>query len=208
MLIQQEHVLCTYCFLDIPVLGYHLQDNNPIILDVPNGAYVTNAFVFMKYNKQGIAQKLLNQLKYKGNEQVGSALGKWFAHHIHSEIESLALDYIIPVPIHKSKKRIRGYNQVEIIAQEMEIVFNVPMKTSFLGRNKTVKSQAKKSKFKRWENSEEQYYLRKGSEKLTGASVLLVDDVITTGATVASIIDLMISLNVGKLYLACVATGK
>jgi len=208
VLIQQEETLCTHCFLDIPVLDYHLQENNPIILDLPNGHFVSNAFVFMKYNKEGLAPKLLNQLKYKGNNLVGSSLGKWFSHHMFSDIEPLKLDYIIPVPIHISKKRHRGYNQVEVIARELETILKIPMETNFLGRRRTKKAQVKKSKFKRWEKSEEQYYLRAGSENLKDSSVLLVDDVITTGATIDSIICLLNALGVAGIYIACIATGK
>lgn len=207
-MIQQEETLCTHCLLDIPILGYHLRKDNPIILDLPNGYFVTNAYVYMKYNKKGVAQKLLNELKYKGNKRVGYSLGKWFASYIQRELQSLKIDYIIPVPTHKSKRRIRGYNQVEVIASELESNLNIPMEVNLLGRNRTKKSQVKKSKLKRWESSEKQYYLKKESKKLKGASVLLVDDVITTGATISSIVDLMIVSGVSKLYVACIATGK
>ncbi|MGL1884880.1 MAG: phosphoribosyltransferase family protein [Reichenbachiella sp.] len=189
-------------------MDYHNANPNPISHDLFNAHKVSSAYAFIKYNKEGIAQKLLYKLKYAQNRKVGEFLGRMMAHDMQYFVKGNHIDLIIPVPIHKSKKKRRGYNQTEVLAEAISGVLNIEIRASLVARNESKQSQAKKGKLKRWANIEKQYYIKDDTASLAGRNILVLDDVITTGATVTVLINLLAQMNPARIYVACVATGK
>ena len=168
---------------------------------------VDGAFCFMKYNQGGIAQVLLHELKYKGNTDIGINLGLWFGNYIKKELFSANVDCIVPVPLHKKKLKSRGYNQCQLIAAGMTRATGIPTQDNELLRLAHAQTQTKKGKIDRWLNTEGVYGFR-NSQIFSGKNVLLVDDVITTGATMVSALEALSDAGVNKLYMSCIASGR
>jgi ComF family protein len=116
-------------------------------------------------------------------------------------------DFIIPVPLHPSKRRKRGYNQSEEFGKGLSEILNIPCTEKFLKRIKSTTTQTKKSKLNRWENVNEVFEVR-DSEELQGKRVLLVDDVVTTGATLEACGEKLLRAGCGEISIACIAATQ
>ncbi len=137
------------------------------------------------YSKGGVVQKMLHDLKYKGNREAGIFMGQELGHELKTLQAFCSADMIIPVPLHPRKRRKRGFNQAEIIADGISDIMKIPVKTNILKRSTYSKTQTRKSRFLRWKNVEQIFFV-KTPQSLEFKHVLLVDDVITTGATLES----------------------
>lgn len=180
---------------------------NPLLQAASGIIKVKGAFGYMRFNKEGVAQKLLHELKYKGNSSVGLILGEWFASHIRNELADLDIDGIVPLPLHKAKKAKRGYNQSDIIARGMRTVTGIQIMDNVLIRTKNRSTQTNKGKVGRWQNVDELYQVV-NEKNLEGKKVLLLDDVITTGATIGMAAEVLSDSGVDEIYLGCIASGK
>jgi len=138
-----------------------------------------SAFTFIK---KGKVQGLMHELKYKGNTKVGELLGIELGKEFDKAEITDKVDVVVPVPLHKKKLKQRGYNQSEFIAIGVARVLNCEMNTNLLKRMEHSESQTKKSKYERWENVGAAFTLT-DSNQYIGKHILLVDDVVTTGAT-------------------------
>ena len=135
---------------------------------------INELYYLMKYSKKGKSQHILNTIKYGGKQKLAKHLGKQLS--IHKEY-----DYIIPIPLHPKKQRKRGYNQAEAIAKGI----NQKISTNIIFRTKHTTAFARKAKFDRWEEAEQLYSIDR--EMIApGSSILLVDDILTTGATLTT----------------------
>ncbi|MEP2025055.1 phosphoribosyltransferase family protein, partial [Reichenbachiella sp.] len=138
---------------------------------------------------------------------IGLLLGEWFANYIKEEIEKAKIDAIIPVPLHKSKQRKRGYNQSEVIARGLNKITGIKVINDAMIRTKNVSTQTKKGKVGRWQNVDSLYKIEKNKD-IKGKRVLLLDDVITTGATIGTAAEVLAESEVAEIYLGCIASGK
>ena len=143
------------------------------------------ATALLFYSKGGTVQKMMHDFKYRGNRGVGIFLGQELGRELKKLQPYCSADMIIPVPLHPRKKRKRGFNQAEIFADGISEVMKIPVKTNILKRSSYSKTQTRKSRFLRWKNVE-QIFVIKDSEAIDNKHILLVDDVITTGATLES----------------------
>jgi len=142
-----------------------------------------SAASYYYFAKQGKVQHLLHQLKYKGQKDIGTAIGKLYGTELmESELFS-KIQCILPVPLHAKKLKKRGYNQSETFAQGLAQSMGADCPAGIVQRMVASETQTKKSRFKRWENVESIFTICNGSE-IENKHVLLVDDVITTGATI------------------------
>jgi ComF family protein len=143
---------------------------------------IEQATALLQFHKKGITQTLLHALKYKGREEIGSFLGMWLGAEL-AECEPFQhIDLVVPVPLHQHRLRERGYNQVERFGREIATALQVPYRDDLLLKVSKSKSQVFKSRLLR-ATPEATFILRK-KEQLNGAHVLLVDDIVTTGATI------------------------
>lgn len=206
-LVPGEDKLCLRCYRDLPVTDHHKKTSNPLMQIECNSLKVKGAFCYLKFNKNGIAQMLLHELKYSDNVSIGRTLGKWFGRYIAAEIAETKIDYIIPLPMHKAKERRRGYNQSEVLARGIEEVTGVPVLNDVLIRAKNITSQTSKSRIERWQNTTNIYEI-KNKEIISGKNVFLLDDVITTGATVGNALEVLSDTQTNDIYFGCIASGK
>ncbi len=181
-LVQQEELVCLRCMAEIQPTDYHLYANNPVAQKFYNKLPVEYAIACFPFVKHGKVQQLLHALKYKGHSNLSYIIGKWYANKIISEAAPPKFDAIIPVPLHPKKLQKRGYNQSEGFANGLAEVFQTESMPYALQRNKATETQTKKTRLARWENVNGIFQLSP-SANVKDLHVLLVDDVITTGAT-------------------------
>ncbi|MGB0404240.1 MAG: ComF family protein [Salibacteraceae bacterium] len=148
-------------------------------------AEIDHASSLFYFNKGNRIQKLMHQLKYKGQEKLGEELGEIMGKELLNEETYKNIDGIIPVPLHASKLRVRGYNQCDPIAKGLARILKTAIYYDVVIRSRANVSQTLKNHFERHENVDELFEVKK-PELLNNRKILLIDDVITTGSTLAS----------------------
>ena len=179
-----EHFICTNCAIQLPRYPLKSIEDNEPLRKVWNFAPVQYGATLFYYRQQSDYHHLVTNVKYKGQSDLGIMMGKWAALEIAHLGLAGKVDVIIPVPTDKNRKRERGYNQAEMIAIGLGEGMDKPVKT-FLKKKNAVASQTKLDKTARIENATG-IYQAKIPEAYKGKSILLVDDVLTTGATIGN----------------------
>ncbi len=202
-LLKNENVICTKCLLTLPKTEYHLDKDNLINKIFWGRVDIVMAAAFYRFTKGSKVQRLLHRLKYKGGEEVGEILGLHYGYELKTSKYFENIDYIIPVPLHKNKLKKRGYNQSESFARGLSKSMKVPVNTTDLYRKVDSKTQTKKTRYKRWENVGDIFGVIENHD-LGNKTILLVDDVVTTGATIEASAQVLIKLNC-KVLVATIA---
>lgn len=175
-------MLCIYCHDSLPQTSFHLHANNPIERLFWGRMPVKHATAQFYFTKESLMQHLMHQFKYKNNKDLGLYLGKLMGHQLIQSNRFLHVDALLPLPLHPSKERKRGYNQAALLCEGISEVLQKPVLKNAVVRTKHTESQTKKNRVERWENIRGHFKLA-DEEKVKGKHILLVDDVITTGAT-------------------------
>ena len=181
----EEHI-CFRCLVALP--RTHLQKENELEKSLWGKLPIERANAFLFYAKGGDVRKLLFELKYYGNADLGRFLGRCMASELLPSGFFNDMDCIVPVPLHARKQKKRGYNQSEVLAEGIASVTNIPMAKHLLARSKDIETQTHKGNYERWENVRDVFECL-SPEELTGKHILLVDDVLTTGATIVACSD-------------------
>ena len=203
-LYKNEHSICTYCSYYLPKTNFHLDSNNPVAKIFWGRVAVHSAASYYGFNKGGKVQHLVHQLKYKGQKHIGSTIGKWYGHELKYCDDFNTVNTVIPVPLHPKKQKRRGYNQSDPFAEGLAESMGAEADLKTLYRAHESTSQTKKSRFSRWQNVESIFQL-KSTEPLQGKHVLLVDDVITTGATLEACAQTLLQVPEIKISIATIA---
>lgn len=185
-LLFQERVLCMSCAFQLPQTGFHDKPDNAAALRIAGRIPYRYATSFAHFTDEGLLQHLLHRLKYGGRKSVGTYLGEQTAHALKAALWVNEIEAVVPVPLHPRKETKRGYNQSALIASGLSKVLEVPTYENALVRTRHTGSQAKtKSREERVLNVKDAFLLHP-KVRLDGRHVLLVDDVLTTGATLES----------------------
>lgn len=179
---QHERDLCWQCLHRLPRTHYHRMPDNPLERLFWGRTQVRAVTSLLFFTKNGITQNLLHRLKYSGQQEVGVKLGNLLGRELQQEERFKSSSLVIPVPLHPKKMQLRGYNQSALLARGMAESLRLPVAERLLQRSQFTESQTRKGRFERWENVAEAFYCPQ-PELLAGKVVLLVDDVLTTGAT-------------------------
>lgn len=207
LLYHGEKDICTKCLYDLPYTDFHLYPDNPVAKQLW-GRLNVNAAMAMLYFKKGTkVQNLVHGLKYDGKTEIGISLGKLLAKKLNESEFYADVDLIIPVPLHQKKLRTRGYNQSEYIATGLAEELGIAISTKHLLRDKSTESQTKKARYTRYENMQDVFSVIK-AEELAEKHILLVDDVVTTGATLEACGNVLLNNGVKKLSIAAVAFAE
>lgn len=205
-LVAGEETLCTRCIVLLPKTNYDIEDN-PVKDRLAGRLPILYGIAFLKLKKRGVVQKMLHQLKYKHHPEIGVKLGKVFGHELIQKGLAATFDLIIPVPLHPSRIRKRGYNQSAKFAEGLGYVLNIPWDESISVRKTKTKTQTNKSKVERWENVKDVFAIAQ-SDQIAGKRILLVDDVITTGATLEACGMHLVNNGCAQLSVACIAEAQ
>ena len=181
-LVKGEEVICINCLYEIPLTQFWEQEDNPVAKIFWGRVSIERACAYFFFAKGSKYRPLLHRLKYKGHREIGVELGKQFG-NILSRSEFYAnIDFVVPVPLHAKKLRVRGYNQAEAIAEGIATALGKPVSTTHLVRTEHTETQTRKSRIERIKNVSQAFAVR-NAEEITNKHLLLVDDVVTTGAT-------------------------
>lgn len=204
---QQEEILCTTCFYKLARTNFQREAENPIIEIFSGRLPLVSATTFLFFSKGGGTQQLIHKLKYKGKKEIGVYLGKLFGNQLNDSELFNMIDTIIPVPLHPKKEHKRGYNQSLMIVEGMAKSMKARVFPDVLYRKIYTSSQTKKSRYERWQNVKDTFEIKKG-QRLEGKHVLLVDDVITTGATLEACGNKLLEIPGIKLSIASLAYAQ
>ncbi|MGI6338941.1 MAG: ComF family protein [Bacteroidales bacterium] len=208
-LLRNELYICTECYVAIPRSGYHLKPDNPVAQIFWGRCLIEKAAAFSYYTRGSRIRNLIHSLKYRGVKEIGFELGKIYALSLKGSGFFDNIDLIVPVPLHPSKLRKRGYNQSDFISAGISAVTGILVDTGALVRTAGTKTQTRKSRYDRWVNVEGIFRIE-GYDRILNKHVLLVDDVITTGSTVESCANAILATEgtrVSVLALAFSTTG-
>ncbi|MGE5419470.1 MAG: ComF family protein [Chloroflexota bacterium] len=187
-LMRNEKVICTECQVVIPRTDYHNQPGNPVEQLFWGRCVITKAAAFSYYTRGSRIRKLIHNLKYNGIQEIGIELGSIYGNLLRSSGFLNDVDLILPVPLHPSRERKRGFNQSRLICEGISSVSGIEVLADALVRPVKTQTQTRRSRFERWTNVEGIFELRTPSE-LEGKHVLIVDDVITTGSTIEACVN-------------------
>ena len=204
LLADNEAYVCTECRHNLPVTNYHFNDDNSVKKALYGLVELENATALLHFHKKGMVQHLLHGLKYRGYEDIGVFLGKWLGNELKTIDAYKHVDVVIPVPLHKNKLRKRGYNQVEKFGKEIAQCLDVPYIDSVLIKTTSTKTQVFKERIARWNNNNEVFSIT-NLDIITNKHILLVDDIITTGATIEACTTELVKASNVKISLATMA---
>lgn len=206
-LLTTEVIICTQCRHEIPLTHHHLREDNEVMMKFYGRLPLEHASSLMYFHKKGIVQELIHNLKYRGHEEVGTLIGDWYGNELKSCENLKSIDAIIPIPLHRKKLRKRGFNQVQTFGQSLSKHLNCPYDESILKRLQHSKTQTFKNLMSRNEiksHTFQSYFTTEHHNK----HFLLIDDVITTGATLESAGKALLEIPGVKLSIVCMAMSQ
>ncbi|MEL4306776.1 ComF family protein [Joostella sp. CR20] len=180
-----DALLCVSCRHQLPLTQFITYNDNPTEKILYGRIKVENAASFIQYYKKGISQQLIHQLKYKGHQEVGTFFGKWIGHEILNSDRFKGIDYVVPVPLHLKKLKQRGYNQVSNFGKEIATAIDAIYTEKLLLNTTYTSAHALKNRMQRATSSQNRFAYNEDFP-IENKHILLVDDVITTGATLES----------------------
>ncbi|MDH3381608.1 MAG: phosphoribosyltransferase family protein [Flavobacteriaceae bacterium] len=199
-----EETLCTYCRVDLPFTNFSSESNNIAERTFYGRIKLEAVTSLLFYRKKGKTQQLIHQLKYKNQQKIGALTALMLAEELKNNHRFKDLDGVIIVPMHPKKERKRGYNQVSVFGKTLAKELNIPFIENVLVKASATTSQTIKSRLQRFQDFEGKFHLN-NLKSLENKHILLVDDVITTGATIESCaIELLKTKNI-KISIATIA---
>lgn len=204
LLNDNEETICVNCRHDLPVTNFHFDDDNSVKKVLYGRAEIENGTALFRFEKKGLVQQLIHGLKYKGYETIGYSLGNWLGGELKDLANYKSVDMVIPVPLHKNKLKKRGYNQVTKFGQQIAEALEADYVNDVLIKVTNNQSQTIKNRLARWNNTDELFAI-KNPEPLENKHILLVDDIITTGATLEACITVLNYAKNIKISIATIA---
>lgn len=181
-LLPQDDLLCLKCVHNLPHTNFASLANNPIEKDFWGRIELASAYSQFYFSKAFLIQQLIHQLKYKDDTKIGFYLGEIMGKTVQQSSRFSSVDALVPLPLYPDKQRKRGYNQAEILCNGMAAVLKLPVLNGAVIRQYATETQTRKHRTERWENVKNSFTVAKPAE-LNNKHILLVDDVVTTGAT-------------------------
>ena len=181
--LNQDSFLCAKCLYQLPQTGFIENADNPLERKLYGRLKVQHAGAGFYFSKDGLLQHLVAQLKYKNNKEMGLYLGKLLGYQLMDCKRFDDVELLIPLPLNRKKEKKRGYNQSEMICQGIASVWERPIVTDAVSRVINTATQTKKNRSDRWENVDGVFAVT-NPEKLIGKHIALLDDIITTGASI------------------------
>lgn len=198
---------CLQCEVNLPYTNYHLLDENPFTVRFWGRLPIEHGTAMMAFSKGGRTQRLLHAIKYKNRKDLALYLGQSYGRALLQAPAYEKTDLILPVPLHPRRFRERGYNQSAFFAQGLSAAMGVPWAEKYLSREAYTLTQTQKSRIERFSNVDGAFSLQYAGE-LAGKQILLVDDVLTTGATLEACGSMIVEVPGVKLCLATLAIAN
>lgn len=181
-LLAGEDFICTFCQLSLPYTHFETQHPNPVEQMFWGRINIEAAAAYLFFRQGNATRRIMHRIKYSGEKELAQYLGRQMGQNLKNNPRFAGIDAIIPIPLHKTKQRKRGYNQSEWFAKGLAEKLDTPLLTDVLLKTTATKSQTTKNRWQRWLNMGHQFTIHH-PEKIKDKHILLVDDIITTGAT-------------------------
>ncbi|MCC7231995.1 MAG: ComF family protein [Bacteroidia bacterium] len=201
-----ESCLCTSCRLRMPRTRYHQQADNPVARHFWGKVKIEAAASCFYFSKGEKVQRLIHQLKYSGRTDAGLLAGEIFGYDLMNTSPYNTLDLVIPVPLHKSRLIKRGYNQCDSFAEGIAASMGIRCVTDGLERTSATETQTRKHRFDRHMNVENVFRVNKPA-MLMHKHIFLVDDVVTTGATLTACAEALLKLPGTRVSIGALASA-
>lgn len=206
-LVTGEELICLNCRYNLPFTDFHLKPDNMVAQQFWGKIHLEGAYAMCYFAKGGKMQHLMHHFKYKGIQKIGNLLGNIAGEQLLKSPVFKSADVVIPVPLHKSRLRKRGYNQSMCFAEGLSEKMRIPIDENNLVRLRATETQTHRSRFSRFENMQEVFTLT-NPESLRNKHVLLVDDVVTTGSTLEACGTALLKAEGLKLSIATIACAE
>lgn len=204
-LLKQEEFLCTRCLYELPQTDYHKFPENNLVKAFWGRVPLQHAFAFLYFRKKGAVKSLLHSLKYAGGKEVTVFLGRYYGQKLADA--GITFDAVVAIPLHPDKLRKRGYNQSACFAEGLAQSMGMDDLSFAVERTVATETQTKKDRFERWQNVGGVFKISDAAE-LTNKRLLVVDDVITTGATIEGLCKVILAEVPCTIAVAAIATPQ
>ena len=182
-LLHGEQLLCSRCLLELPRTNFHKDLSNDLFRRLQYQQSIKSAVALFRFGKSGKVQNLLHALKYRNRPEVGFYLGLHYGKQLNEEWLGNRPELLVPIPLHRRKMIRRGYNQSEEFARGLSESLEIDLSSTALKRTRYTETQTARSKLGRWENVSDVFEVT-NSDLVGQKRIAIVDDVVTTGATV------------------------
>ena len=203
-LLKEQNLLCIKCMHNLPHTNFAVFANNQIEKDFWGRIPLTAAYSQFYFSKEFLIQHLIHHIKYKGDTKIGFYLGEMMGKTLLNSNRFSTIDALIPLPLFADKEHKRGYNQATVICNGISAVMNIPVLNNAVIRQQATQTQTRKHRTERWENVKDSFKVAKANE-ISGKHLLLVDDVVTTGATLEACGHVILQVANVKLSMATLA---
>lgn len=193
--------LCLRCMAALPETHFEWHANNPVEKKFWGRLPLKAATAQYYFTSESLVQRLIHQVKYMGNRELGLQLGRLMGNSL-MQSHRFHVDALVPLPLFPARERRRGYNQSELLCRGMAESLQIPVLTNTIARPQRTETQTRKGRIERWKNIEGKFVLT-DSASISGKNILLVDDVITTGATIESCGTELLKAENVQLHVAC-----
>lgn len=207
LLSKGEQYICTRCRSDLPYSDSHIRPLPSLFKKFYGKVPLKNALTYLTFVKGGRVQKILHKLKYGGIRELAELLGNWYGGELSKYGYQDKFDIILPVPLHKSRQKKRGYNQSALFASGLSEGLGIPWSSEVLQRTVRGSSQTRKGRFERWENVKDVFVVNNVAE-VASKRVLLADDVVTTGSTLEACAESLYDAGCKELSIAAIAAAQ
>ena len=204
LLLNNEKIICSECNHGLPYTNHHILENNDTTKKFYGIIPIEFSASMLYFHQKGIVQNLIHNLKYNKHQEIGTLLGKWYSNDLKSVSKIKTITEIIPVPLHEKRLKERGYNQVTTFCETLSEELKIPYNSSLLYRTKYSKTQTKKDKEHRKEVTNEIFDVH-FNETDYNKHFLLVDDVLTSGATLEACAKALLKIPNSKVSIVTIA---
>lgn len=202
--LNEDAVLCTKCLFELPETNFCNTQNNPVEKTFYGRLNIENAAAAYYFTRDSLLQHLMIELKYRNNKEVGFYLGKQLGYQLQQANRFKEVDVLIPLPLNPKKEIKRGYNQAAIICEGIALVWQKTILKDVVIRTQFTETQTQQDRIHRWQNMQNVFAVS-DKKAIAGKHILLVDDVVTTGATLEACGNAILKIENTKLSIATVA---
>lgn len=202
--LSHDSLLCASCYMQLPETGFIKDKDNPVEQKFYGLVNIQAAGAGFYFTKEGMLQQLIKQHKYHNNKAIGNYLGRQLGNQLLLTDRFNAVDVIVPLPLNPKREKKRGYNQAAVIANGIGEVWEKPVHINAVTRSVFTDTQTHKDRITRWQSMRNVFSVT-DEAALRDKNILLIDDIITTGATVAACGEKILAVNNTKLFIASVA---
>lgn len=202
-ILEQQELICQKCLQQLPATGFFFHPDNPVENKFKGHIPIIAGGSGFYFTKNSLLQKLIASLKYFGNKEIGFYLGTLIGKELLQSNRFNTIDVLLPLPLNPRKEKKRGYNQAAEIAFGIAAVFKKPVLEKGLQRIIFTETQTHKNRISRWQNMQG-VFATSGNHSLEGKHILLIDDIITTGATLETCGEQILKIQDTRLSIATV----